>query len=128
MKYLFMLLTMFFMANVMPVQAQSNNSEDPDVHIIIKLEGETEDDRNKSLILPYEAWQSGQTVYVVSHNNVPDVTYTILSPSGAVVDRYTGTAVQMQPVALNASGHESGVYTLLITTPAGTYIYGTFSL
>lgn len=128
MKYLFMLLAMFFMANVMPAQAESDNPEDPDVHIIIKLEGETEDDRNKSLILPYEAWQSGKTVYVVSHNDVPSVTYTVLSPSGAVVDCYTGFATAMQPVTLTAAGYESGVYTLLITTPAGTYIYGTFSL
>ncbi len=95
----------------------------------IELEGESEDNRGKSLVIPFQAWLvDNQEVEVLSYHVCTDVTISICTISGQVLDSQTLPLVSMQSVTFNITGYASGYYQVKITTPNGTEFIGTFMI
>lgn len=93
----------------------------------IELEGENGDDREKSLVIPFEAWQTNNVeIGIVSYHACTNVTIRICTTSGQVLDSQTLSFASMQSVALNTNDYDSGYYQVKITTPTGTEYTGTF--
>lgn len=95
----------------------------------IKLDGNTEDDRQKTLILPFGAYQEdNQEVSVVSYNNCPSVTIRIIDAYGNTMDSLDSSLSSLQVTTFDISGYSTGIYTLIIATPKGTYLSGMFTI
>lgn len=93
----------------------------------IELESENEDDRGKSLVRPFEAWQTdNEEIEIVSYHACTNVTISICTTSGQVLDTQTLSFASMQSVTFNISNFASGYYQVKITTPTGTEYTGTF--
>lgn len=95
----------------------------------IKLDGNTEDDRQKTLILPFGAYQEdNQEVSVVSYNNCPSVTVRIIDAYGNTMDSLDSSLSSLQVTTFDISGYSTGIYTLIIATPQGTFLCGMFTI
>ena len=93
----------------------------------IDLEGETENGRDKSLVIPFEAWQTdNKEIEIVSYHACTNVTISICTTSGQVLDTQTLSFASMQSVTFNISNFASGYYQVKITTLTGTEYTGTF--
>ena len=93
----------------------------------IDLEKEKNDNNEKSLVIPFEAWLvDNEEVEVLSYHTYTDVTVNIFAISGQVLDSQTLSFASMQSVALNTNDYDSGYYQVKITTPTGTEYTGTF--
>ncbi len=95
----------------------------------IKLEGETEDDRQKSLVFLFSAYQTNNNkVCVMSYDFCSNATISILDASGQTMDCFASSLSPMQVVSLDINGYPNGTYTLVISTPQGTYLTGMFEV
>lgn len=95
----------------------------------IELKGDTEDDRQKSLVFPFEAYKiDNAEVCVDSDDTYSTVIIRIVNAVGETIDIYSSTLIQQQKVSFNISGYPNGIYTLVITTPKGTYLTGVFEI
>lgn len=95
----------------------------------IKIEGETEDDRQKSLMFPFGAYQIGhQEVCITSYDNCTSVTISIIDVYGNTMDTQSLSLAPLQIVSLDISNYPHGTYTLVISTPQGTYLTGVFEV
>lgn len=95
----------------------------------IKLDGNTEDDRQKTLILPFGAYQEdNREVCVVSYNICPSVTIRINDAYGNTMDSLVSSLSSLQVTTFDISGYAVGIYTLVIATPQGTYLTGVFEV
>lgn len=110
----------------------SINAIVPTTHAIeekdpIDLEREKNDNNEKSLIIPFEAWQTdNKEIEIVSYHACTNVTISICTTSGQVLDTQTLAFASMQSVTFNISNFASGYYQVKITTPTGTEYTGTF--
>ena len=95
----------------------------------IELEGETEDELEKSLTLPFGAYQEdNQEICVISYDDCPMVTLSITDAYGNTIDTLSSALTSLQVVSFNISGYTNGIYKLIITTPKGTYLSGEFEV
>ena len=95
----------------------------------IELEGKNKDDRGKSLVIPFQAWLvDNEEVEVLSYHTYADVTVSICTISGQMLDSQTLSFASMQSVTFNLCNYTSGYYQVKITTPIGTEISGTFMI
>ena len=95
----------------------------------IKLQGDTEDDNKKSLVCPFGAYQvDNQEVCVMSYDAYSNVSIRILDANGWVMDDYTSGLSPLQTISFDISNYSEGTYTLVITTPQGTYLTGVFEV
>lgn len=95
----------------------------------IDLEKEKNDNNEKSLVIPFEAWLvDNEEVEVLSYHTYTDVTVNIFTISGQVLDTQTLSLVSMQSVTFNLSNYTSGFYQIKITTPNDIQIVGTFMI
>ena len=112
----------------------SINAIVPTTHAIeekdpIDLESETENGRDKSLIIPFQTWLvDNEEVEVLSYHVCTDVTISICTISGQVLDSQTLSLASMQSVTFNIADYASGYYQVNITTPNGTEYTGTFMI
>lgn len=95
----------------------------------IELKGRGNDDRGKSLIIPFQAWLvDNEEVEVLSYHACTDATISICTISGQVLDSQTLSLASMQSVSFNITEYVSGYYQVNITTPNGTEYTGTFMI
>ena len=95
----------------------------------IELKGDVEDDRKKSLFVPFGAYQVDNTeVCVVSYDTHSATTISIVDVCGATIDSHSSSLSSQQVVSFDVSNYANGIYTLVITTPQGTYLTGTFEI
>ena len=127
---LFIFTGLFAFLAVLPMKAFSSFSVmEVEDKKDIKLDGNTEDDRQKTLILPFGAYQEdNQEVCVVSYNICPSVTIRIIDAYGNTMDSLNSSLSSLQVVTFDISGYTAGIYTLVIATPQGTYLTGVFEV
>lgn len=95
----------------------------------IKLDGDTEDENNKSLTFPFGAYQEDNLeVCVISYDDCPMVTLSIIDAYGNGIDTLSSALTSLQVVTFDISNYSNGTYTLVITTPTGTYLTGMFEV
>ena len=95
----------------------------------IELQGTTEEDRPKSLIIPFEASQIGNSsICITSLQQCTAVTIYIMDAYGCTIDTHTSSLMPQQTLTFNISGYANGIYTLTITTPQGTCLSGMFEI
>lgn len=95
----------------------------------IELEGDTEDERQKSLTLSFGAYQEDNLeIGVISYNDCPTVTLSIIDAYGNTIDTLSSALASLQVVTFDISNYSNGTYTLVITTPTGTYLTGMFEV
>ena len=95
----------------------------------INLDGKTEDDRNKSLTLPFGAYQEDNLeVCIISYDDYPMVNLSIIDAYGNTIDTLSSALASLQVVTFDISNYSNGTYTLVITTPTGTYLTGMFEV
>ena len=119
-----------FLLAVLPINALvSSNGIKVEDKKDIELKGTTEDDRKKSLILPFGAYRIDNTeVCVMSYDFCSNATICILDTSGQTMDYFTSSLSSLQVVSFDINGYPSGTYTLAISTPQGTYLTGMFEV
>lgn len=95
----------------------------------IELQGTTEGDRPKSLIIPFEASQIGNSsICITSLQHCTAVTIYIMDAYGCTIDTHSSFLMPQQTLTFDISGYANGIYTLAITTPQGTYLSGMFEI
>lgn len=95
----------------------------------IKLDGDTEDENNKSLTFPFGAYQEDNLeVCIISYDDCPMVTLSIIDAYGNAIDTLSSALTSLQVVTFDISNYSNGTYTLVITTPTGTYLTGMFEV
>ena len=100
-----------------------------DIKKDIELEGDTEDDDKKSLTLPFGAYQEDNLeIGVISYDDCPTVTLSIIDAYGNTIDTLSSALASLQVVTFDISNYSNGTYTLVITTPTGTYLTGMFEV
>ena len=93
----------------------------------IDLKGKNNSDREKTLIIPFQAWLvDNEEVEVLSYHAYADVIVSISTVSGQVLDSQTLSFISMQSVTFNISNYAKGYYLVKISTPSGTEFSGTF--
>lgn len=93
----------------------------------IELEGIIEDERERTLLLPVEAWTNRNELNVIFHYAVSNVTITIYGPTGVLANHIV-SLYSYQSEVFDISNYPAGTYTLVITTPQGTYLTGVFEV
>ena len=119
-----------FLLAVLPINALvSSNGIKVEDKKDIELKGTTEDDRKKSLVLPFGAYQINNTeVCVMSYDFCSSATICIFDASGQTMDCFISSLAAMQVVSFDINGYPNGIYTLVISTPLGTYLTGVFEV
>lgn len=106
----------------------------PSTHAIeekkpIDLESENKDDREKSLVISFEAWQTdNEEIKIVSYHACTNTTISICTISGQVLDSQTLSFASMQSVTFNIGNYTEGYYLVKINTPTNTEYSGTFMI
>ena len=115
---------------VLPMQAfVSFNFFKAEDRTDIELKGDTEDEIEKSLHTSFGAYQvDNQEVCVMSYDAYSNVSIRILDANGWVMDDYTSGLSPLQAISFDISNYSEGTYTLVITTPQGTYLTGVFEV
>lgn len=104
-----------------PTPLSINERED------IDLKGKDKSDREKSLIIPFQASLiDNQEVEILSYHAYTDVTVSICTISGQVLDSQTLSFASMQSVTFNIGNYAEGYYLVKINTPSNTEYSGTF--
>lgn len=95
----------------------------------IELDGKDNGDRGKSLIVTFEAWQTNnEVIEIVSFNACTDVTISICTINGQVLDSQTLSFTSMQSFTFNIGNYTEGYYLVKINTPTNTEYSGTFMI
>ena len=95
----------------------------------IELDGKDNGDRGKSLIIPFEAWQTdNEEIKIVSYHACTNTTISICTISGQVLDSQTLSFASMQSVTFNIGNYTEGYYLVKINTPTNTEYSGTFMI
>ena len=104
-----------------PTTLSINERED------INLNGKNKDDRGKSLVIPFQAWLvDNEEIEILSYHAYTDVTVSICTVSGQVLDSQTLSFAFMQSVTFNIGNYTEGYYLVKINTPSNTEYSGTF--
>lgn len=95
----------------------------------IDIESEDQNEREKSLIMPFEAWQTdNKEIEIVSYHVCTNTTISICTASGQVLDSQTLSFAAMQSVTFNIGNYAEGYYLVKISMPNGTEFSGTFMI
>ena len=93
----------------------------------IELDGESEDNRGKTIVIPFKAWQTdNEEIEIVSYHACTNVTVSICTTSGQVLDSQVLSFASMQSVTFNISNYASGYYQVKITTTTDIEYTGAF--
>lgn len=106
------------------LQGEPTTKEEP---TIIEIIGIFETHKDRSLVLPLEAYLDGSQLTLTFFDAIEDVTISILGNSGTVETR-TVSFTDFQTETFDVSRYAVGSYSLLITTPRGTYLLGNFKI
>lgn len=93
----------------------------------IQIMGKFEDHKDRSLVLPLEAYLDGRQLTLTFFDAIEDVTVSIVGNSGTVETR-TVSFNDFQTEIFDVSRYAAGNYSLLITTPRGTSLSGNFKI
>lgn len=93
----------------------------------IQIMGKFEDHKDRSLVLPLEAYLDGAQLTLTFFDAIEDVTVSIVGNSGTVETR-TVSFNDFQTEIFDVSRYAAGNYSLLITTPRGTSLSGNFKI
>ena len=118
------LLIVLFWCMSLPCMADEKPTNPPNPIII---EGEIEDDRERSLLFPVEAWKTEKELEVIFHYTISNITLTIYGPIGVVTSR-TISSNSNQTEIFDISNYANGTYNIVISTTQGTYLMGTFDV
>lgn len=111
------------------INATSPTSLSIDKKEDIDLGGRNDDDREKTLVIPFQAWLvDNEEVEVLSYDAYADVTVSICTVSGEVLDSQTLSFASMQYVTFNLANYAEGYYLIKISTPSETEFSGTFMI
>lgn len=106
------------------LQGEPTTKEEP---TIIEIIGIFETHKDRSLVLPLEAYLDGSQLTLTFFDAIEDVTISILGNSGTVETR-TVSFTDFQTEIFDISRYAAGNYSLLITTPRGTFLSGNFKI
>ena len=111
------------------VDNSSNNGKKTPTNdpIYLILLGECEEDFPRSVSVPFEAYIQDGVLTVGSLTDLSDVTVAVYNGNVAMYMQ-TCDMYFMGTTAIPVSSYPAGTYTLLLTTPRGTYVYATFQL
>ena len=91
----------------------------------IDLVGRLESDNERSLIFPLEAFENDAEVNLTSWQTINNATIIIIGINGIMFSQVISLGEGCtESISLN--GYASGTYTLVISTPQGTYLSGMF--
>lgn len=91
----------------------------------IELAGKCERHKNRSLILPLEVYIDSNQVRVTFFESMENVTISIIGDEG-VMETRTVSFADFQTEVFDVGPYTTGSYNLLITTPRGTNLSGSF--
>lgn len=118
---------MFLLCAIMSIQAALPSTPAIEEKKPIDIESKDQNEREKSLIILFEAWQTdNEVIEIVSFNSCTDVTISICTISGQVLDSQTLSFASMQAVTFNIGNYTEGYYLVKINTPSNTEYSGTF--
>ena len=106
------------------LQGEPTTKEEP---TIIEILGLFETHKDRSLVLPLEAYLDGRQLILTFFDAIEDVTVSIVGNSGTVETR-TVSFNDFQTEIFDVSRYAAGNYSLLITTPRGTSLSGNFKI
>ena len=106
------------------LQGEPTTKEEP---AIIEILGLFETHKDRSLVLPLEAYLDGRQLTLTFFDAIEDVTVSIVGNSGTVETR-TVSFNDFQTEIFDVSRYAAGNYSLLITTPRGTSLSGNFKI
>ena len=95
--------------------------------LYLLLLGESETDLPRAVMMPFEAYIVDGALHVGALADLSDVTVTLYHED-APVYTLTRDFVFMDMLDIPVAACPVGNYMLLLTTPRGTYVYGTFQL
>lgn len=121
------LLYLFCLCNMVTWQPTSVFADEKPKKDKIEIEGEWENDIPKSLLIPIDAYIYKRNLTIAFYDAITDVTLVITGPAGIVETRTVSFAAS-QTETFNLDLCNEGFYTLTISTPRGTYLYGYFTL
>ena len=124
MKHVLFLLLAFI---TIPTWGTANEDKKETYPTEIEIMGTFEDHKDRSLVLPLEAYLDGSQLTLTFFDAIEDVTISILGNSGTVETR-TVSFTDFQTEIFDISRYAAGNYSLLITTPRGTYLSGNFKI
>ena len=106
------------------LQGEPTTKEEP---TIIEILGLFETHKDRSLVLPLEAYLDGRQLTLTFFDAIEYVTVSIVGNSGTVETR-TVSFNDFQTEIFDVSRYAAGNYSLLITTPRGTSLSGNFKI
>ena len=93
----------------------------------IDLVGRLESDNERSLIFPLEAFENDVELNLTCWQTINNATVTITGINGIIFSQVISLEEGCtQSILLN--GYARGTYTLVISTPQGTYLTGVFEI
>lgn len=110
MKYLYLMLSLFGVMLLCPslMMAQTTNPTPTEDDHHIKIEAETEDERAKTLVVPFDAWKGLEAVTVTALTTVETATYSVYDETGAVWVQTTAALPAGDAVTLPLAGLPEG--------------------
>ena len=93
----------------------------------IELAGELASHNERSLIFPIEAYENNLKLSLFVLDTMENVTLTIYNGI-TVVYSQTSTLLRDNWEIVSLNNYPNGIYTLVITTPQGTYLTGVFEI
>lgn len=124
MKHVLFLLLAFI---TIPIWGTVNEDKKETYPTEIQIMGKFETHKDRSLVFPLEAYLDGSQLTLTFFDAIEDVTISILGNSGTVETR-TVSFTDFQTETFDVSRYAVGSYSLLITTPRGTYLSGNFKI
>lgn len=91
----------------------------------IELQGEYERARTRMPGILPKASLNENSISVEFYNSIADVTITIIDPYGEIEKR-TLSSANFQTERFEVDEYSQGMYSITITSPGGTNLYGTF--
>lgn len=122
-----LLLLLFLQICTFPLFSSTVCSVKLDREKEILLKGElNESQKERSLIIPIKATlQSNSTVELQFYCSIEDITISILR-EGEIVEQRTLSVSSSQIEHFDLNGLGSGGYSLILSTPLGTLLFGDF--
>lgn len=124
MKHILFLLLMFI---TIPIWGTINEDKKETKPTEVQIKGEYETNRRKSLYFPLEAYIDSSQLTLTFFDALEDVTISIIGISGTMEIR-TVSLNSFQTEVFDVSQYATGSYSLLITTPRGTNLSGSFRI
>lgn len=121
--WLFLLLTFI----TIPTWGTINEDKKETYPTEIQIMGTFEDHKNRSINFPLEAYIDGTQLILTFFDTIEDVTISVIGISGTM-ETCTISFNDFQTEIFDVSQYAAGSYSLLITTPRGTNLSGSFRI